>query len=267
MPITHALQPIDTGRLFVRNLRDNAGAFVGVIDVPAAVPTEHLAAARLSNRLWLDTSAPVPMRDRFGWKEFVPETNVTGLLRSLKFRTPALPDAFEIGIRACELKHEDAGRRWVIAFGAIQDIRGWPLAMQTDGLFELGLDGPSLVTRDPMRGQAMGSALREPLWGPHGKFGLAHSLEPETYPAFIQAERASNARRDDRYAQFLKMTGDRPEPLVYTREQQQELENSAQMVVRAILAGETVKSFQGLAGQPGLADSKEARTARSCMAP
>lgn len=255
-PITHALQQIDTGRLFVRNLRDNAGAFVGVIDVPAAVPTEHLAVARLSDRLWLDTSSPVHLKDRFHWKEFVPETDVTGLLRSLKFCAPALPDAFEIGIRACEMKHEDVDRRWVIAFGAIQDIRGLPLAMQTDGLFELGLGGPSLVSRDPMKGESIGMALREPLWGPQGKFGLAHSLEPEIYPAFIQAERAFNARRDERYAQFLEMTRDRPEPpLVYTREQLKEINNSSQMVVRAILAG-----------QLGRAEGKKSCAERSRMA-
>lgn len=239
----YALQPIDAGRLFVRKLPGDQAAFLGVIDVPAILPTEHLFVARVNSRLWLDTNNPVALKDRCDWNPELSETDVSGLLTDIKFRSSVLPDAVEMGLRASEMNHDNPSRRWAIAFGAIKDIRGWPQSMQTDGLFELDKDGPKLVSREPFAGSALGSLLREAVWGEGGKFGLRHSLDPVHFPAFIKTNRELNMRQDKLFAKFSEAMNDYPEmPLVYTRAEHDAREALTKNVLRALMAGEFLAS-------------------------
>lgn len=233
IPGTYSLQPVDSGRLYFREFGDGKAAVVGVVDVPADTPLEHLMAARLNDKLWLDTDHAERLAKRSQWPN---ECDASSLLTSTQWRGGGvLPDAFEVAVRGTHLQHVDSARRWVYVIGVLK--QPVPVA-KGGGLFELTPKGVARVSDEPFAGTALGSVLREPLWGPEGKHGLATSMNPAIYDDWVVKDRESNARRDPMFAKFIERThGDLGNPpLVYTREQMEQRDLAIGEIVRAIVA-------------------------------
>lgn len=236
IPGTYPLQPVDTGRLYFREFGNGMAAFVGVVDVPAGVPDESLMAARLNDKLWLDAEHAERLAKRAPWPN---DADIGGLITDIQWRGGAvIPDAFETGVRACALQHEDPARRWVYVFGALQK----PLpAVRGGGLFELTSSGVDRISNEPYAGMSIHQVLREPLWGPEGRYGLAHSMNEPGYVHLITVERERSARQDPMFARFLERAKAElaPSPLVYTREENEAHERAVSAIVRALINNDT----------------------------
>lgn len=233
IPGTYPLQPVDGGRLYFREFRDGMAAVVGVVDVPADTPLEHLMAARLNDRLWLDVAHAKRLAKRSEWPD---ECDASSLLTSTKWRGGGdLPDAFEVAIRATHLQHADPARRWVYVMGVLK--QPVPVA-KGGGLFDLTPGGVVRVSDEPFAGNSLGLVLREPLWGPEGKYGLATSMNPAIYDEWVVKDRETNARRDPMFAKFIERTHGElgNPPLVYTREEMEKRDLAIGEIVRAIVA-------------------------------
>lgn len=239
IPGTYPLQPVDSGRLFFRPLSNGMVAFAGVVELPADTPVEHVMAARLNDKLWLDVDHAERLGKRASWPQ---ESDVGGLLLDVKWRAGGLPDAFETGVRGCHLQHDDPARRWVIVFGGLkQPLRAAPAG----GLYELTGAGLVHVDANPYVGEPMNQVLREPIWGPGGKFGLATSMDPTIYESWVVKDRERNASRDPQFAKFIERS--RKElgepPLVYTREEKEARDKAALPIITAIM-GEEEAEFE-----------------------
>lgn len=246
----YPLHPLDSGRLFYRQLTDNQSAIVGVVEVPRVLRTEHFTLARLNARFWLDARHQASFGSRTHHPEDMPTCDVTSLLRNLQFRGTAMPDAFEVGVRATPMAQSSPDTQWAIVFAGLNHrLRACP----RDGLYELGAAGPKLVDDNPHTGKAIGTVLREPVWGPRGDQGLLMSLEPAAYAGWVEGERQRNAQRDPRYGEFLDaMKGLQPLPLVYTRAEMRDHEAAAAKVVRSIMAKDRIDGMANLAKDLGV---------------
>ena len=215
-----------------------ASIVVGVVAVPMEVDLERVHGVRLNDSLWLDDQRATlfvpPYRETLG------EMTADSIVRGLRLAVPVLPDAFEVFMRATMLEHDDADMRWAYIFGvSLGELRSAP----RDGLYELAAD-PAQATcfvegPERFRGNVIDNVLREPLWGPGGRFGLATSMEPQAYHRWIPGERQRNCTSDPDFASFemaMQRGGAASESLVYTVEELASRNVLAKAIIRDILA-------------------------------
>lgn len=240
---TYPMVPAAQGRFFFRNQGEVIAAIVGVLDVPATLPAEHLVPARLNTDFWLDPAQRVDPVRQGRHRGGLGEHDVSSLLTSMGFARGALPDAMEVFLRHSAIEHEHHDRRWMIVAALTSNqLRAAP----TDGLYELQPGkGPVLIDGDPRRGFNVGQVLREPLWGPQGRYGLATSMELNAYERFIPDSRARAGVQDPLYAEFFAEMAKCPRlPLAYTREQSDAFSALSVEVLRGIIDDGTDASPQ-----------------------
>lgn len=229
------LVPANQGRILVRNRGDGMATFVGVIEVIRSVPVESIMPARLNSRLWVDEqdAKPIGSRWRVPHPSWVAESDVSSLITSLEWRSAALLDSFELCLRACHLEHGNPEFRWAIVFGAMQ--RSVPATHQ-GGVYELGQHGVHRIAEDTFIGMTIGQALREPMWGPDGRFGLAVSIDPSIYEAWVKKEREHLVRCEPEFGRYLaRFAALAPPLLVYTREQREERDRVSERIVEELM--------------------------------
>lgn len=237
------MMDIDRGRLFVRQ-NSQGVAVIGVLEMPAELPAEHVYGCSLeAGRIRLNPSGGEPGVKRAGYmsQDEFRECDANGVLLSLKFlsATSDTGDAQELFVRQSALPSSTPGMSWCWVIGA----RPRPFAsMSSGGLYEVSAgSGFKRVSVEPGfdRGLTLGQLLREPLWGPSGAYGLAHSLEPGRYPEWVVRNRELNANRDPSFREFLRrMEQYGPAPLYYTRARREEDEAVAAAVAREMACDE-----------------------------
>lgn len=252
IPGAYPLFEIEAGRLFLRDLSDGLQGFVGVLDLPREVVPEHFTVARVSDRLRLAATTDCqgePFAHRSGWPETVAESDVNALLLNMPFRRTELADAFEMGVRASHLQHPDQDRHWCIVFGGID--KGVP-ALGREGLYEFTSEGVEFVSDDPHTGINLGQVLREPIWGPAGRYGLATSMDPSAYASWVEGNRKRNAASDPLFARCLQRLREdgHQELLVYTLQERQEQDRQLRAILRAFMAGDEAVSTLAAAPRP-----------------
>lgn len=242
-----ALHQVAEGRLFCRQVGPGYGAapgvrrcaLFGVVALPRAVDLERMHAARVNANLWVDvasSSAPTG----YAWPDLIGEEDAGGLLRSMRFRSGALPDAVEFFVRAAPMPHSDPSRMWAFLIGAAAR----PLdVMPQDGLYDVGAGGVRLLDADPHAGEQPGGILRAPLWGPGGQYGFVSSMEPDTYARWLPAERErqlSGRSAEPGFVAFHEaMTRRFPDSaLFYTADQLLERDAFAARVMKTIVAAD-----------------------------
>lgn len=211
---------------------DGMCSFLGLVELPAGMPAEHQLPVKFnSSGVWLlEFEARQPSGQYYGWHE----SGITNLLTSFEWRRPAVPDASDAFLRESVLPHQDPQRRWMILTGvSTQTI---PLLPQ-EGLYELRAgSAPVLVDNNAYNGYALGSILREPLWGPGGDFGIATDMHVETYHKWVDGERARSIKQDPKFARFCELMKNQAGelPLVYSRAQKVDRDEIASRVIRQI---------------------------------
>ncbi len=241
LPI-RALLPITAGRIFVRSNNDGVG-YVGVVEIPTSIAPEHLYAMRVNDRLWLDETQREHGNDRMEFtrlgRDDLKEFDANSLLQSMKFRV-GLPDYQEFFVRHSALPHQDTNKAWCFVVSASRERSR---CFAQDGLFELDAkEAMKRVEVDPKLGigSSLGQLLREPLWGPYGQFGLAHSMDPAYYQKWVEGDRQRNARQDPRFAKFMELMRDEAEPnLFYTAQAKAQRDNLAKSVIRTLMSQES----------------------------
>ncbi|WP_371436349.1 hypothetical protein [Polaromonas sp.] len=216
---------IDSGRIFTRLHTDGHCSLVGLLDVPADMPTEQVIPAVVAaapGGLFLaahDAREPLLGHDmREPSQDELSELDANALIRTLKWKRSPRMDGCELFLRQSALTHHDEKRRWVIAAGAAASALS---TLPVHGLYELrGDDNPAMISEEPHAGMNTGQLLREVLWGPDGRFGLGTSMQVKFYERWIIGERTRNGRRDEGFARYMAIMDKLPPfPLAYTKEQ------------------------------------------------
>lgn len=248
------LHKVGRGRIFVRAARGEsrgddrfapgaderfkqARLLLGVIEVPKAVEVERTHVVRANAHLWMDVAASRRPRTYMSEAD-VRECDLGHLLTEMDFASGPLPDCFEVFLRATHLPHDDPRLRWAYIAGALARPVG---AMPAEGLYEFDASraGFTLVSTDIHRGESPSAVLRQPLWGPQGAWGMATSLEPDSFPEWHRAENERNRKRDPQFAEYARRMEERcPATLVYTASQAAERSRIGTEVVRELLAVE-----------------------------
>lgn len=255
MHIGQALYPVPQGRFFVRHQKADrkldlnrpmhrpagpssvpASIIVGVVEVPRETDFERLHDVRLNSKLWMDVERSAV--SNHPWAESFGECDAGSLLGQLEFRRCLLPDQLQVFVRQTMLKHEDPYRRWAYIFGV---ALGKLDAAPKEGLYELGApQGPRLIDANPYTGESVNQVLRECLWGPGGQYGLAASMEPKTYRAWIDGERTRNGQQDPRFARFMAAVQKAAPQIatmeVYTAEQQKQQDQLYGQIMKQIMS-------------------------------
>jgi hypothetical protein len=280
------LARIDTGRLFIRHQTAQAtwpsraaprqaAMIVGVVELPRAMDMERLHDVRLNSSLWMDVDNARRIRDESSGQNYG-EEDATGLLRRLQFADTLLPDALEMFVRRTMLEHEENHLQWAYVIGVA--LHPLPFA-QRDGLYELDrFSAPKLIDANPFTGESISGVLRAPLWGPGGRYGLATSMEPDTYRRWIEQERARNMERDKDFAAFVEQqrasNPDLFDLMVYTAEQDAQRSQASDVIVRSLVAQRRMCEMQDLAeairadqkiGHAGLATQDTEEDAQSAI--
>lgn len=264
MEFTHQFHKVAGGRIFVRGAIATpasysatpeeharyAGAllFVGVVQLPKHATLEEMHSVRLNSSLWLDTEVarkPVTLMR----SEEMCESDLGHLLTNIKYQRHTLPDSFEVFLRGTHLPDPTPESRWAYAAGVVPQRLA---ALPQDGLFEFNgsTDGFRLVSDDIFRGEALGSILRTPMWGPNGQYGLATSMEPETYPKWLAAERAKPPRAydDPKFRAFVQLMEERaPSTFVYTVDTWSKRQGLASEVLAELMQAEAEVNTAGAA--------------------
>lgn len=248
---------IDCGRLFIRSARAQARGYdtsarrqtlnesmsangallLGVVQVPVSADVERMHNVRLNSALWMDVdSASQPLEQHHDLRE----TAITDVLTAIAWRTHLLPDTFDVFLRATALSHQDSSKRWAFIAAALPHRLE---ALPQDGLYEFDAnDGFRHINGNTFNGDALQSVLREPMWGPNGKYGFAHSLEPNTYPGWLTEERRRN--KDPLFARFTElMEAEMPLQLVYDAEHHAARDKMADQVLRRLMAGDAANDL------------------------
>lgn len=244
---TFPMHQVAEGRLFARAAANGLTLVFGVVQAPADAPFERVVMARLNSHLWLDLEHP---REKepiypYGRIQDLKECDVSSLLCTINFRKHLLPDAFDVFVRQTHMHHEDPAKRWVIVAGVAP---GRLSAISIEGLYELGPSSLSFtgVSQESYPGTTPSTILRDPLWGPGGRYGLATSMDPEVYEEVVKSSRERPLYRDLMFERFLKIYGgDRKLPMVYTRDELEAHEAHVAGIVRELVDSE----FDDRAGQ------------------
>lgn len=255
MDLPGQLHQVRSGRVFVRSARGEArGSFglsaagqalnarlhdykaswlVGVVEISKMVDVERMHRVRLNSALWMDAAtASTPLYDGTGdLREF----SVNDLLTSLSWRSHALPDSFDVFLRATAMPHEERDMHWAFIVAVLPHRLA---ALPTDGLYEFRKDdGFKLVDPTPHYGEVATSIVRKPVWGPGGKFGFSHCIEPDFYPTWVAAERKRN--NDPGFKEFMqRMESEMPLKLYYDVEYERARNLLADRVIREVMMGE-----------------------------
>lgn len=252
------LHQVASGRIFVRaaaraepaGFRTNDSALrerlasaqliLGVVEIPTTVDVERMHSVRLNSSLWLDAVAAHRPNTSTAASDLA-EMDMANILTDVKFSVGALPDAFQVFVRATHLKHDHPGVRWAYVAGLVAA----PLeALPKQGLYEFdsGQAGFRMVSKDIYAGDALSAIFRRPLWGPGGRFGMATSMEPKGFPAWLVNERAMQGRRsyaDPLFEKYKRVLFERhPEladQLVYTAEQDSARNVITNQVLREVM--------------------------------
>lgn len=226
-----------SGRLFCRDVGDGMRAVVGVLELPADLPAEHLALFSVGSRPQVDiahTTAGLK-RDTMLDAWLLGEHDLNSLLTRMKFAKTDQVDVLEMFVRHTHLEHSSPDMRWCQVAGASHQ----PLpSMPVDGLYDLQHGrAPTLVDREPHRGKNIGQVLREPIWGREGNLGFATSMEPSVYDRWVEKNREQNAAKDPMFAAFMKkMDAEHPLQLVYTRDEHQARAAASARIIREVMA-------------------------------
>lgn len=215
---------VDSGRIFTRLHTDGHCSLVGLLDVPADMPTERVIPAVVAAPGGLclathDAREPFLGHDmREPSQDELSELDANALIRTLKWKRSPRMDGCELFLRQSALAHHDENRRWVIAAGAAASSLS---TLPAHGLYELrGGGSPWMISKEPHAGMNTGQLLREVLWGPDGRFGLGTSMQLDFYERWIVEERIRNGRRDEGFARYMAIMDKLPPfPLAYTKEQ------------------------------------------------
>lgn len=242
------LTPITNGRIFVRDTGSGFG-YVGVVEAPSDLAPEHLYGFRMNSGLWLDASQKEHGDERMGYtrlgRRVTRELDINNLLTSMKFKTGALTDAQEFFVRYTMLPNSAPDKAWCFIAGASEHRNRY---LSKDGLYELSEQGPiEHLETDPNLGVGtnLGQLLREPLWGDSGQFGLAHSMDPDYFPLWVESDRKNNSGRDPDFGKFMEMMKAHGEPpLFYTATQKAEREQLTRTAIRAIKYPESLSQHE-----------------------
>lgn len=244
----YALHQVQQGRLFIRGAADGRSIVFGVVETPASAPFEQVFMARLNDSLWLDLQNPradagaqvTSRADDLG------KIGVATILTALKFRDHLLPDALDVFVRKSHLFHDDPAKRWDIVAGVAP---GRLSCAPVEGLYEITPGGVAFtgVSQQQFVGAAILSIIREPMWGPGGRFGLATDLDPEVSERVIREDRERHMRdpRFCAYVEAIKVAGAEM-GMAYTAQDLVDREERVKGVVEAILAKERMDGIEGL---------------------
>lgn len=201
----YPLHQVQQGRIFVRGAAGGRSIAFGVVEVPSSAPFERVVMARLNDSLWLDLQNPrtdegaqaTSRLDALG------EIGLANLMISLKFRNHLLPDALDMFVRKSHLVHDDPSRRWDIVAGVAP---GRLSCAPVEGLYEIQPGGLAFtgVSQQQFSGDALLSIIREPLWGPGGRFGLATDMDPEFAAVVIREDRERLMRQDPKFRSYME---------------------------------------------------------------
>lgn len=229
---------LSVGRIFRRTNNDGIG-LLGVVLAPEELDTEALHTCSVQGgALMVDCFAGQVLTDVVGRDvpaEILQQEDASSLFYHRYRSDPS--GAQQFFFRQATLPSSEPGMKWCYIAGARRlDISQLP----EDGLYELG----AVPRRIPLpadfgAGMTLGSLLREPIWGPGGAYGLAHSLEVGAFSTWVEEDRARNARRDPEFARYVQaMAAHGETPLFYTRAQLEEREALVRRVVREMLLDE-----------------------------
>jgi hypothetical protein len=231
---------LSTGRIFRRTNRDGIG-LIGVVEVPIDLQTEgvHLCLIQAGVML-VDRLEARPLLNSVGEKTD-PGSIKDEPADSFFYRSYASDSsgAQQFFFRESVLPPSAPDMKWCYITGArrlaIPQLSG-------DGMYELGAQLRKVQLPSNFgEGMNLGGLLREPVWGPGGAYGLAHSLEPGFFPYWAVQDRARNAKQDPKFAAYMEAMARHGEPpLYYTAAQQEEREALADRVLREILDAEDV---------------------------
>lgn len=238
------LHRVDQGRVFIRNAVGGRAIAFGVIEVPVAAPSERLVMARINSDLWLDLEHPV--ESRMDWNR-LGECGISNVLTALDFRNHLLPDALDLFVRKSHLVHDDPSRRWDIVAGvAPRPLR----CASVEGLYEIRPGGLAFtgVSQAQYVGAALLSIIRDPLWGPGGRFGLATDMDPRVAVEVIREDRERNMRRDREFAEYMNAISQAGPGLgmVYTAEERAAHEERIRPLVRELLVQQRTRELDEL---------------------
>lgn len=232
------MHPVSQGRIFCRINRDKQLLVVGVVSVPLSMPRETFYPARLNDRLHLSLlpTQPSERRDNND-PAYLVEYDASNILDYAKFASKTMPDGLEVFLRHTVLPHSTPGMGWSFVIGASDSTVP---AITEGGLYEWTPNSPlRAINHDPQVGWKPGQVLRQPLWGPDGSYGLAHSMEPSGFPEWVKKNRKENTKRDPVFARYMEAMDQRgPMPLYYTAQELQEREAYAEQVVKDLVNDE-----------------------------
>lgn len=260
---------IESGRIFIRaaspqsrnyhspqwdatsaELKKNGALLVGVVEVPKSADVERIHIVRLNDALWMDVDTASKAPDCYF---DLRESSVTDVLTSIGWRRHLLPDTFDVFLRATAMPHQDSQRRWAFVVAVLAHR---PAALPKDGLYEFDTrDGFRHVDGNTFNGDGLQSVVRAPMWGPGGKFGFSHSLEPQLYPKWLEQERKRNT--DPMFKRFLEvMEAEMPLPLYYDAEYEEARERLTKQVIRRLVSERDAAEDAAIAVAPATASRR-----------
>lgn len=226
---------LTTGRIFHRTNRFGV-ALLGVVEVPEELDTEGLHNCFIRGGVIIvDSLLASPLRDAVGEPvdpEEIREEGADGFF--YRRYTSDQSGGQEFFFRQTVLPSSTPGMKWCYITGARPQALP---QLDGDGMYSLGARLRKVeMPADFGRGMNMGGLLREPVWGPGGAYGLAHTLEVGAYPEWVAADRARNAQRDPKFAAFMQAMAEHGEaPLFYTAAQREERDALGNKVIRDLL--------------------------------
>lgn len=227
---TATLSPLPGGRIFCRS--NEGTGFVGLVEMPASIPTECMRQFRCNTQLWVDAQHSRAASTRSGDQDLKTHT-ANELLLNLDFSQNSLDDALECFVRRSFLPHSDPNMAWNIVLSA---KRTPSLHMPQDGLYEFSNGQPRLVSRETYNGYNLGQVLQQPLWGPEGQFALTSSMEPAAYHAWIGPEQERTTAKDPLFKAFvLAMQSLGDVPMYMTQAQLDTRDAQSKEVIQTLL--------------------------------
>jgi hypothetical protein len=251
----YAFLPLTSGRIFCRKIvtddahglahRRDGILVIGVVELSMHVEPEAFHAARLNSEFYID---PAASRRPIGFvrDDYLPgaeHTSLSDILTRTRFRTDILPDSMEVFVRHTTLEHTDPAMRWAYIAGLRRDGLA---AFTTEGLYAFQ-PGPAdrstwtLVSAETHNGVPASGLLRKTMWGPEGKYGFSHDLEPDAFSDWLKRNREWTMKADQEFGRFIREVERRigPAPLAYTEVEQRARDLASKAIVKELVLGVT----------------------------
>lgn len=251
------------GRIFIRSLRGEgrperwadprksyqAAAVFGMVELPAGLSGERMHEARLNDRLYLDLDPMGRALDGHA-RQQLGELPIGYLLTDRTFSaSPILRDAMQLFVRHSMLPHADPRMRWMYVGGAIGD-RSVLDAFPRDGLYDIAGNRDPTFVRGEFTGAPVDGILREPIWGPDGRWATVTSMEPSVFKGWLADDREKNSKRDPQFAEFIqRMASVAPLPDAYEIDMHVAHEAASKRVIGSMVKDERIGTLQSLAAQ------------------